>query len=280
MSESVLRRRPGICKILSHTYGSISYNWSSDCSSCTASTTCSRCKYTYSEKGHIEENSYEPGDCQNKDKWDYIATFDTLGDNECPDWHYGMYGNHDYESFSGKDPTCTETGYTSYEECRICGRTQGYSTISASGHTWIAPTCTGDGYCDRCGEWNGSATGHNMTDPTCTENGYCLTCGATGKPAKGHDWVDTGLDVITETSIYSVYECANCGATKEEYEGEQEPEESSTTTTTTTTTTATDPDTGGSTSNPTVCKHQWETITSSDGTNYQTCSLCGITRIL
>lgn len=255
--------------------------------------------------GNVEENSYDSGDCQTLEKWDYIATFDTLGSNVCPDWHEGNYGPHRYESFSGKDPTCTETGYTSYEECRICDKTRGYSTISALGHTWIAPTCTGDGYCDRCGEWNGSATGHNMTDPTCTENGYCLTCGATGKPAKGHDWVDTGLDVITETSIYSVYECTNCSATKEEYEGEQEPEESSTTTTTTTTTTSTDPDTdgednntgdtgtttpdtgednnnesGGSTSKPTVCNHIWETSTSANGSSARTCIICGLSYLL
>lgn len=149
-----------------------------------------------------------------------------------------------------------------------------------------------------------------MVDPTCTENGYCLTCGATGKPAKGHDWVDTGLDVITATSIYSVYKCTNCSATKEEYEGEQEPEESSTTTTTTTSTTTesnpgnsggntdtdnntgdtgtTTPDTGednntesgGSTSKPTTCKHLWETITSPEGTSYRTCTLCGLSYII
>lgn len=52
--------------------------------------------------GNVEENSYDPGDCQTLEKWDYIATFDTLGSNVCPDYHKGNYGSHYYESFSGK----------------------------------------------------------------------------------------------------------------------------------------------------------------------------------
>ena len=116
----------------------------------------------------------------------------------------------------GKEPTCTEPGYTGESVCAVCNKviTESGTVLPALGHNWGAgtvtkpATCTEAGVrtytCDRCEDTKTepiSAAGHKETDvaakePTCTEPGYtagkyCTVCntytdGHVTIPAKGH----------------------------------------------------------------------------------------------
>lgn len=70
---------------------------------------------------------------------------------------------HDEIDTEGKEPTCTEDGWTAGKYCTVCGNVEGGETIEALGHAWIervelsvAGDCEIDGYvfyeCTTCGE--------------------------------------------------------------------------------------------------------------------------------
>ena len=91
--------------------------------------------------------------------------------------------DHDMLKRYGKAATCTEDGYTDYEECSYkCGTIQGYEVIPAFGHDMkdfdaIEPTCVESGYT----AWQ-----------ECQNKG----CGLSDKeehwvPALGHDYDET-----------------------------------------------------------------------------------------
>ena len=116
--------------------------------------------------------------------------------------------NHDLVHHDGKDPTCTETGYKSYDTCTRCDYTT-YEEIPALGHKEssvviennILPTCTTKGsydeviYCSVCEEKLSrvhkevEALGHDFGDWTMVydstftttglEQRICSRCGAT-----------------------------------------------------------------------------------------------------
>ncbi len=57
------------------------------------------------------------------------------------DEYYGPTKNHDYAYVDGLQPTCTEDGWTSYSHCSVCGYVDGYETLSAKGHGYVAGIC-------------------------------------------------------------------------------------------------------------------------------------------
>ena len=107
----------------------------------------------------------------------------------------------------GREPTCTEIGYTGATVCEYCNTPLAANgQIPALGHNWSAwtvttePTCTSAGEqkrtCERCGETETEtieALGHIEKDipylaPTCEAAGheggtYCERCGETLTPA-------------------------------------------------------------------------------------------------
>ena len=130
---------------------------------------------------------------------------------------------HNYEA-SITAPTCTEIGYTTYT-CSLCSSNYTADEVPAKGHefidgicsicneenpdyipeckhSWIAPTCTTDGYCSICKEVGYTATGHNyktvVTAPTCTDDGcttyICENCNDSYTDNKtlaiGHNYVN------------------------------------------------------------------------------------------
>lgn len=139
----------------------------------------------------------------------------------------------------GKEPTCTESGHTGYNECTLCGKQFGRNYLEPYGHTLtttpeVPATCTEEGRtartsCSRCGYYTGGdATDpldHSYTTevvpPTCTEGGYTVQkCTRPGcnhsfivsgsqTPATGHTWDDP-----VDTGTGYVYSCVHCGATK------------------------------------------------------------------
>ena len=60
--------------------------------------------------------------------------------------------DHTYLTVEGKDATCTEKGYTSYQLCEVCGHEEGKKEIEALGHNY-----GDDNLCVRCKEKNPGA---------------------------------------------------------------------------------------------------------------------------
>ena len=139
---------------------------------------------------------------------------------------------------AGKDPTCTEDGYASYEACGRCDYST-YLSIPALGHSFgmsypaREATCTERGWksyenCERCGytayEWI-PALGHEITEyeakeATCTEDGWnaheaCSRCNYTTKeeiPALGHEIIrHDGQGATCTEAGWKIYEtCSRC----------------------------------------------------------------------
>ncbi|MBQ8004392.1 MAG: hypothetical protein IJ299_04800, partial [Oscillospiraceae bacterium] len=97
--------------------------------------------------------------------------------------------DHDIVKVSGKEATCTENGWNSYEKCDKCGYTT-YSEVPALGHDTVwhegkFSTCTEIGWteyvtCNRCDystyeeapARGHSEIVHDAKAPTCTEIGW------------------------------------------------------------------------------------------------------------
>ncbi len=142
------------------------------------------------------------------------------GETQTRDNVDGGYAEHKYTDVVGKDATCLEGGYTAHKLCSVCGDKLGYSTTTATGHSWGAweteksKTCTTyevqARYCAGCNakqtreNADGGYAEHNYepvtgVDATCDEAGYsdhecCDSCGGTKGyteiPAKGHGDAD------------------------------------------------------------------------------------------
>ena len=67
-------------------------------------------------------------------------------------------------------PKCMADGYTTHT-CTTCGNTYKDSYVTATGHSWVAATCTTPMTCSACNTTAGSALGHSYA------NGKCATCG-------------------------------------------------------------------------------------------------------
>ena len=148
---------------------------------------------------------------------------------------------HEIVYHEGKEVTCTESGYASYETCVNCDYST-YEEIPALGHNLSfysskAATCTEAGYksyetCSRCGYTTYEeipALGHdlvlqNAKEPTCTEDGcevyeFCSRCDYTTDkvviPALGHDTVaHQGRAATCNESGWAGYEtCSRCSYT-------------------------------------------------------------------
>lgn len=79
------------------------------------------------------------------------------------------------------------------------------STPEPHVHSWVAATCTEDGYCKTCGTVGNRASGHNWSPATCTRPAVCTICGETRGVALGHSWV-----AATSTAPRT---CSVCGET-------------------------------------------------------------------
>jgi hypothetical protein len=154
--------------------------------------------------------------------------------------------NHKNTTYhSGKAATCTEDGYTGYNECKDCGKIiDGKHVIKATGHTeetvkGYAATCTTAGKtdgkkCTVCGKVTVeqktiSALGHSysskVTPATCTEGGYtthtCTVCGHSYTDAQtepnGHNFA-SGWQTVTEPTCThrgsAKRICLTCGHTE------------------------------------------------------------------
>ena len=127
--------------------------------------TCSICGDNYTEAGVAAAgHSYADGFC---------------GTCGAPDPDYEAH-EHKYEAVV-TDPTCTETGYTTYT-C-ACGDTYTADEVPATGHSYDAV----------------------VTDPTCTVDGYTTyTC------ACGDNYTEAGEAATGHTDEVADYKCDRC----------------------------------------------------------------------
>ena len=86
---------------------------------------------------------------------------------------------HNWVEKEGKDATCTEAGYTAYQECSICHEIKGQEVIEAKGHTygdWTEWTHTGE-----------VAEGEECKECTMERTRTCSVCNYVDKETKKHN---------------------------------------------------------------------------------------------
>ncbi len=101
-----------------------------------------------------------------------------------------LFHPHQYSVWTTvKEATCTSDGYRT-RTCSLCRKTE-TETLSATGHSWKAATCTEPKTCIRCGLKEGSALGHSKNDSY-----NCSRCGL-GMATKSD--VPNILDITRQT---------------------------------------------------------------------------------
>ena len=147
---------------------------------------------------------------------------------------------HTIIEHDGKNPTCQEKGYNSYETCKICSYTT-YEELDTVDHKFTnyisdnnatcLQNCTETAYCDyNCGavntrDINGSMLSHDYYDyiidvePTCLEAGsmhrYCKNCNNYDHQIiseLGHDIInhEDKLPTCTESGYKNYITCSRC----------------------------------------------------------------------
>ncbi len=143
---------------------------------------------------------------------------------------------HSPQRKEGKEPTCTEKGYTESSVCAACGTVLKASvSLDEKGHAYrgtvVPPTCTDGGYteftCDVCKDTYRSEVvepaGHRyiaeVTMPTCTEKGYTTyTCRVCKDSYVGDEKEAVGHSYKREWSVSSEqhwHVCTRCGQSGE-----------------------------------------------------------------
>ena len=232
-----------------HSYGTPSYDWSSDNKSVTATCVCAN------DSSHIETETVnttstvtKKATCLEKGKTTYTATFTNAAFTKQTKTVENIAAlGHAYKAVVTA-PTCTEEGYTTHT-CSRCGNSYKDTYVDAKGHTAVtdqavAATCTQAGktegrHCSVCktvleAQKDIPAKGHTETivkgkAATCTEKGLtdgkkCSVCGTVLEaqkdiPAKGHTAgtaVKENEKDATCTSAGSYEEVTYCSVCKAE----------------------------------------------------------------
>ncbi len=230
--------------LAAHTYGEVSYTWSDDYSSCTASRSCTVCPE--GTDGHTQTVSSKSSVTSTVDathsaagSTTHTATFDGVDWAEAQEKTEEIpQASHSYNAVV-TDPTCTEQGYTTHT-C-ACGVSYVDSYVAALGHDEVAheakaATCTEKGWdayvtCSRCdyttyaekAALGHDEVAHEAKAPTCTAIGWdayvtCSRCDYTTyveKAAQGHDEVAHEAKTPTCTAIgWDAYvTCSRCDYT-------------------------------------------------------------------
>ena len=248
-----------------HVWGTPSYVWAEDCSSCTATVGCVNCSEVVKETSvNIKTNENPDG----SGTYEHVATFadSRFASQHCPTWHSGGETDcsHDYATIT-YEWSCDSTTCTATAVCANCGdvvteeaqvntrcpedsmayehyvefsnvifstQTCGYlhepeHTCEHEATTTVEPTCTDKGYtvytCSCGDEYTDDyedALGHEFTydsthSPSCEENGYdvyqCDRCGELEErnhvDALGHEWA-----YFIDEDATEYWKCDVCGA--------------------------------------------------------------------
>lgn len=156
--------------------------------------------------------------------------------------------SHTFKWIAKKNATCTEDGYSRYQECTVCGEEKDKQVYTKFGHDVAhenskPATCQNRAYCGVCRQEYGEKSNHiylktgvEEVPATCTESGvtayeYCAYEGCTYEtqreeiPALGHDGQRVGqmddqgnityINIISHTNCFEGY----CGICRQFYEG-------------------------------------------------------------
>ena len=156
-----------------HSYGTASYTWSSDHTSCTAQTTCSKCSKVLKETKTATVRWSTNTTCTTQGKYDYyISSWSNstyFSAKACPDYHYQAAYNHSstYATYNqdadGWWADLWGTKHCKITKCNYCGieisRTdEAHSYLRAGEIDFIGVTPQQRFYC-ACGTYSYSMSG-------------------------------------------------------------------------------------------------------------------------
>ena len=221
-----------------HKWGAVTYTWSKDNHTCTATRVC------LNDKSHKQTETVRTtftvvkNYCLTNGLGRRTAVFKNKAfGTKTKDIMLKSNGGHTFSDWTTtKKATCTTDG-SKTRTCSVCKKTE-TAAIAKLGHDYAAtvvkPTCTKQGYtlhkCSRCGDsykdTYKDATGHKWSKwtttkkATCTANGTqtrkCTVCGKTESKTiakTGHkfsDWTTTSFNVDKGTSTQTG-KCTLCG---------------------------------------------------------------------
>ncbi len=198
-----LHRETLVIPAMGHSYGTPTYEWADNGSTCKATTICQRNEnHIATEDATITSEETIAPTCEEMGTTTYTAAFENeLFATQTKDVVDAPANGHSY-STTITTPTCTEVGYTTHT-CSVCEYTYYSDTVAANGHTEvvdaaIAATCTTAGktegkHCSVCeavlvAQEEVAALGHTeivdaAVAATCTTTGktegkHCSTCNA------------------------------------------------------------------------------------------------------
>jgi hypothetical protein len=138
-----------------HDWGTPTYSWSDDRSTCTATVICNdNAEHTLTEVANADESISIQPTCTEEGLAVYTATFENPLFTQQKEYKTLLATGHPDESVHKYEqaPTCTEDGYEAYWKCDICGKMYDSATLDheivaptsspASGHAWGTPTYT------------------------------------------------------------------------------------------------------------------------------------------
>ena len=201
---------------LGHSYGTATYTWATDGSTCTAKRTCTRTGCTHSETANatITNAVKTAATCTAKGTTTYTAKFSV-------DWASNQTKDIVDIPLKGHTPGAAAT-CTTAQKCTVCQAV----LAEAKGHTpGAAATCTTAQKCTVCDTTLNASLGHaevprEAKNPTCTEIGWaayvtCSRCDYTTyaeKAALGHtEVIDAAVAATcTATGLTEGKHCSVC----------------------------------------------------------------------
>ena len=219
-----------------HKWGAVTYTWSKDNHTCTATRVC------LNDKSHKQTETVKTTykvvktNCTADGTGRYTAVFtNSAFGTRTKDITLKSNGGHTFSDWTTtKKATCTTDG-SKTRTCSVCKKTE-TATIAKLGHdyktTVVKPTCTAKGYtlhkCSRCGDsykdTYKDATGHSWSKwtttkkATCTADGEqtrtCSVCKKTETAAiakLGHDYKATVVKPTCTAKGYTLHKCSRCG---------------------------------------------------------------------
>ena len=209
-----------------HAWTAASYSWANDCSTCTASHSCTVCGYSVNETVDASHTVKTAASCEGAEISTFTATFTKTGfstqtkDAQTADPLGHDWGANTY-SWSADNSACTATrccvrdpSHTETETVQTTSVTT--ATCTDPGTTTYTATFTNDafnnaGMCDpgRIKEIGVGALGHDFVDPsyawaadysTCTATRTCSRCGE-----QTTDTVDAASVTTAATDTESAY---------------------------------------------------------------------------
>ncbi len=206
-----------------HTYGTPTYQWSADNSTCTATAVCTGC--TEGTEGHTVSETVTASyavttaaTCLTVGSGTYTATFtNSLFAQQTKDVTIAKL-DHNMTHHDAVPATCTEAGTVEYWACSLCGKnysdangtTELTSIVDpAKGHSMthhdaVPATCTEAGTVEY---WSCSRCNKNFSDEAGTTELTSLVDPAKGHAMTHHDAVPA---TCTETGTVEYWSCSRC----------------------------------------------------------------------